>query len=73
MRVPASKGEQNPDNKLVIEIVAAFKLNGCLIAVSPPSDKTLKRQQRDPAHSCLYLTYLAGSHNVQRFYHMSVI
>lgn len=34
MRAPAASVVQNPDSKLVVEIVAAFKLEDCLIAVS---------------------------------------
>ncbi len=35
MRAPVSNVVQNPDGKLIIEIVAAFKLEDCLIAASP--------------------------------------
>ena len=34
MRAPVSTVAQNPDGKLIIEIVAAFKLEDCLIAAS---------------------------------------
>ena len=39
MRAPVSNIVQNPDGKLIIEIVAAFKLEACLIAASPPSSR----------------------------------
>ena len=34
MRAPAASVVQNPDSKLIVEIVAAFNLDDCLIAVS---------------------------------------